>query len=148
MDIRPLSDSYAVSPQILPEHAAELARQGFVTVICNRPDAEVPTDLASDALRQAVEAAGMRFVANPFSPGVLTPELIENQRAAIDTARAAGDGKVFAYCASGKRSSILWALAMAGRMPTDQLIAAGAPYGYQAEQFRPLIDKLANGNHG
>ena len=143
MDIRPLSDAYAVSPQIMPEEAAELAAQGFTTVICNRPDAEVPGEIATTAMRQAVEAAGMRFVANPFSPGALTMDLIETQRAAIDAAQAAGGGKVFAYCASGNRSSILWALAMAGRLPTDTLIDAGAAYGYQAGQFRALIDKLA-----
>lgn len=142
MDIRPLSEAYAVSPQILPEDAATLASQGFTTVICNRPDAEVPGEVSAAALRAAVEAAGMRFVENPFSPGVLTMELIDTQRAAID---AAAGGKVFAYCASGNRSSILWALAMAGRLPTDDLIAAGAPYGYQAAQFRPMIDKLADG---
>ena len=139
MDIRPLSDSYAVSPQILPEHAAELAAQGFTTVICNRPDAEVPGEIASAEIRKAVEAAGMTYVVNPLSPGALSMDLIDTQRAAIDGAT----GKVFAYCASGNRSSILWALAMAGRMPTDELISAGAPYGYQAAQFRPMIEKLA-----
>ena len=139
MDIRPLSDRYAVSPQILPEDAATLAAEGFDTVICNRPDAEVPPDVAADAIRAAVEAAGMRFVDNPLSPGALSAGIIDTQRAAID----ASQGKVFAYCASGNRSSILWALAMAGRMPTDDLIAAGAPYGYQAGQFRAMIDRLA-----
>jgi len=32
---------------------------------------------------------------------------------------------------------------MAGRAPTDDLIEAGARYGYQVPQFRDLIEKLA-----
>lgn len=139
MDIRPLSDTYAVSPQITPDDVAEIVAAGVTTVICNRPDPEVPAEIRADAIRAAVEAAGLAFVVNPLSPGGLDQGLIDTQRAAIDGAT----GKVLAYCASGNRSSILWALAMAGRQPTDALIEAGAAYGYQAAQFRDLIDRLA-----
>ena len=33
------------------------------------------------------------------------------------------DGPVFAYCASGNRSSVVWALTQAGKVPADDLIA-------------------------
>lgn len=143
MDIRPLSASYAVSPQILPDDISALKAAGFSVVICNRPDGENPAELAAEALRPMIEAAGMAFVVNPVIGGALTPENVDAQRAAIDAAETSGAGKVFAYCASGNRSSIVWALAMAGRQPTDELIAAGAPYGYQIGQFRNVIDGLA-----
>lgn len=139
MDIRPLNDSYAVSPQILPEHLAEIAAQGFTCVICNRPNAEIPAELSAEAMQAAAEAAGLAFVVNPVVGGALTMENVEAQRAAIDGT----DGKILAYCASGNRSSIVWALANAGRMPTDDLIAAGTQYGYQTAQFRDLIERLA-----
>lgn len=141
MDIRPIAEGYDVSPQIAPEDAAELAAKGYTTVICNRPDAEVPHELAADVIRIAVEAAGMTFVANPMAGGGLTMAHIDTQRAAIDAAR----GPVLAYCASGNRSTILWALANAGRRPTDELAQAGAAYGYQVPMFRDLIDRLARG---
>lgn len=140
MDIRPLTDSYSVTPQILPEDIPAIAAAGYTTVICNRPDGENPPDLHADTLRSAVEAAGMGFVVNPVVGGALTMENVEAQREAIDAG-----GKVLAYCASGNRSSVVWALANAGRQPTDDLIAAGAQYGYQLGQFRELIDRLANG---
>lgn len=139
MDIRPLSETYAVSPQITPDDIPVLAAAGFTLVICNRPDTEVPADLAAEALRPLVEAAGMGFVVNPVIGSALTMEMVEAQRAAIDGT----EGKVFAYCASGNRSSIVWALALAGRQPTDALIDACTPYGYQTAQFRDLIDRLA-----
>lgn len=139
MDIRPIAPNYAVSPQIEPEDVPAIAAQGFTTIICNRPDPEVPHELASEVLRAAVEGAGLTFIDNPMAGGALTRAHIDAQRAAIDGAT----GPVLAYCASGNRSTILWALASAGRQPTDALIAAGARYGYQTGQFRDLIDRLA-----
>jgi len=139
MDIRPLSEVYAVSPQIQPEDIEAIAAAGIAVVICNRPDGEIPQDLAAEIMRPLVEAAGMAFVVNPIIGGALTMENVEAQRAALDGT----DRKILAYCASGNRSSIVWALALAGRQPTDDLIAVGAPYGYQIAQFRGLIDQLA-----
>ncbi|MGY6536238.1 MAG: TIGR01244 family sulfur transferase [Pararhodobacter sp.] len=139
MEIRPLDGTYAVSPQIMPEDIPAIAEAGFTTVIDNRPDAEIPPELHADTLRPALEAAGIALVVNPVVGGALTMENVEAQRTAIDGA----SGKVLAYCASGNRSSIVWALALAGRRPTDDLVAAGAQYGYQVPQFRDLIDKLA-----
>lgn len=140
MDIRPLTDSYAVSPQITPEDAAEIAAAGYTTVICNRPDAENPPAQQMAAVRAAVEAAGMTFVANPFSGPTMGMNHVEAQGAAV----AAAPGPVLAYCASGNRSSIMWALSQAGTMDADAMIAAGARHGYQLEGLRDQITALAS----
>jgi len=50
---------------------------------------------------------------------------------------------VLAYCASGNRSSVVWALAHAGKRPTDELIAIPARFGYQLEGLRGQIEALA-----
>ncbi|MBK5926522.1 TIGR01244 family sulfur transferase [Rhodobaculum claviforme] len=139
MDIRPLSDSYAVSPQIAPEDVPAIAAAGYTTVICNRPDAENPPDLAADRLRAAVEAAGMTFLDNPFDAMTLSRPHVDAQAAAM----AGAAGPVLAYCASGNRSSVVWALAQAGRQPADALIGAGARHGYRLEGLRPQIEALA-----
>jgi len=139
MDIRPLTDSYAVSPQIAPQDAPAIAAAGYRTVICNRPDGEAAPDTAMAAVKAAVEAAGMHFVANPFTGPTLSMDHVTAQGAALDEA----DGPVLAYCASGNRSSVVWALAMAGRMPVDDLIRTPARYGYQLEGLRPQIEALA-----
>lgn len=139
MEIRHLTPDYAVSPQIRPEDVAELKAKGFDTVICNRPDAEVPPGMRAADMRAAVEAAGMTFVENPVVGGALTMENVEAQGAAI----AAAKGPVFAYCASGNRSSIVWALSQAGRRSADELIAAAARWGYQLAGLRPQLEALA-----
>jgi uncharacterized protein (TIGR01244 family) len=139
MDIRPLSEGYAVSPQIAPEDMPAIRAAGFVAVVCNRPDAEVPPDLGSAAIRAAAEAAGLAFVDNPFSHGGLHMGLIEAQAGAM----AGASGPVLAYCASGTRSSMLWALALAGQVGADALIGAAARRGYDLSGLRPQIEALA-----
>jgi uncharacterized protein (TIGR01244 family) len=108
-------------------------------VICNRPDGENPPGQQMEAVRAAVEAAGMTFVANPFSGPTMGMEHVTAQGAAI----ASATGPVLAYCASGNRSSIMWALSQAGSQPTDAMIAAAGRYGYQLEGLRAQIDTLA-----
>lgn len=139
MDIRPLTEQYAVSPQVTPGDAAEIAAAGYRVVICNRPDAENPPEHQMDAVREAVEAAGMAFVANPFSGPTMGMAHVEAQGTAI----AGAAGPVFAYCASGNRSSIMWALSQAGTMEADAMIAAAAKHGYQLEGLRDQINALA-----
>ncbi|MCC5960274.1 MAG: TIGR01244 family phosphatase [Rhodobacteraceae bacterium] len=141
MDIRHLTDSYAVSPQITPDDVATLAEAGFTTIICNRPDGEIPPELQADAIRQAVEGAGLRFVVNPVIGGAITMENVTAQGAALTDS----SGPVLAYCASGNRSSIVWALSQAGQRPTDELIAIPAKFGYALEPFRPTLEQLAKG---
>ena len=139
MDIRPLSETFAVSPQISPEDLAAIKAAGFTTIVCNRPDQEVPPGVQADDIRRAAEAQGLRFVMNPLSHGSLTMDHSETQGRALSEA----EGPVFAYCASGNRSSILWALSQAGKVPTDDLVEAGARAGYHLEMIRPQIDQLA-----
>lgn len=135
MDIRALTPTYAVSPQIDPEDLPAIKAAGYVTVIDNRPDGEILPDLHTDVMRAAVEALGLTFVANPIIGGALTEANVIAQRAAMDAAT----GPVFAYCASGNRSSVVWALAHAGERPADELIGIPARFGYNLEHLRPLL---------
>lgn len=139
MDIRAITPDYAVSPQIEPGDLPAIKAAGYTTVIDNRPDGEIPPHLHTDAMREAAEAQGLVFVANPVIGGALTMDNVTAQGAAI----VASSGPVFAYCASGNRSSIVWALANAGRRPTDELIGLPARFGYQLEHLRPQIEAMA-----
>lgn len=139
MDIRRLTPDYAVSPQISPEDLATLRAEGFTTIINNRPDAEIPGDLHDAVMRAKAAELGLEFVTNPVIGGAMTMENVRAQKAAIEAAR----GPVLAYCASGNRSSVVWAHAHAGRMPVDDLIGIPARYGYNLEPFRGQLTTLA-----
>ena len=139
MDIRALSPAYAVSPQIEISDLAALKAAGFATIIDNRPDGEIPPQLHGAAVKAAAEALGLTFVINPVYPGALSPENVAVQKAAVE----ASTGPVFAYCASGNRSSILWLLMNAGRLPVDEMIATTARYGYNHAALRAQIEAAA-----
>ena len=139
MDIRPLTPAYAVSPQIAPEDIPAIAAAGFTTILCNRPDAEVPPELAASVIRIAAEAAGLTFVDNPVTHQSLNMDMVVRQNAAM----AASAGPVFAYCASGTRSSIVWSLGQAGQLDTDAILAATARAGYDLSGMRSRLDALA-----
>jgi len=137
MEFFHLSDDHAVAPQISPEDVPALREAGFTTIICNRPDMENPVELQAPVLRSAVEAAGLRFVENPASGGALSLDHVAAQAEGI------AQGKSLAYCASGTRCAILWALAQAGRMPTEEILNATAQAGYRLDGMRAQIDLLA-----
>ena len=107
-------------------------------LINNRPDAEVGPDLVDTVMRAAAEAAGFHYVYNPFIPSQITPEMITLQAEALDLS-----GPKLAYCRSGNRSTVLWALSRAGQEPVDVLLATAAEAGYDISGVRPLIESLA-----
>ncbi|MDZ7904968.1 MAG: TIGR01244 family sulfur transferase [Cypionkella sp.] len=138
MDIRQLTPSYAVSPQIALDDLPRLKALGFTDVIDNRPDSEIPPEVHTDKIRAAAQAAGLNFHPNPVIGGAITEENVRAQAAAI----AGAKGLVFAYCASGNRSSIVWALAHRGRIPADDLIATAAQAGYNLEHLRAALSQV------
>lgn len=139
MDIRKITPAYAVSPQIDPTDIPAIAAAGFTTVICNRPDGEIPPSHHASVMQAAAEAAGLTFVIIPVTHAGLNAQIVADQRAALD----ASSGPVLAYCASGTRSSIVWSLGQAGDMPTDEIIAATAKCGYDLGGLSPQIEALA-----
>lgn len=139
MELRALSEDHSVADQLDPADMTQLAALGVTTVICNRPDGEVPASHQAAALQIAAEAAGLVFVFNPVNGAAMTLDNVEEQAEAIDSA----EGPVVAYCASGMRSAVMWAFAQAGQMPTDEIIAACEAAGYQMAGMRGQIDALA-----
>lgn len=139
MDRRNLTPEYSVSGQILPEDLTRLAKEGVELIINNRPDAEVPPDLSSAAMRAAADELGLSFIDNPVAMSALGMEVGGQQKAAIETAT----GPVHAYCGSGTRSTIAWALGEAGSRDADEILTAAARAGYSLEGIRPLLEAAA-----
>ncbi|MBS8226388.1 TIGR01244 family sulfur transferase [Vannielia litorea] len=138
MDPRQLTPKHSVSPQIAPEEVEAIAAAGFTTIICNRPDGEVPPGLQAAAVQEAAEAAGLAFVVNPVVHSSMTPEVVERQRTAIEESA----GPVLAYCQSGTRCTVLWMLGAAPSTPTDELVATAARAGYDLAALAPRLDAL------
>ncbi|SFC09867.1 TIGR01244 family sulfur transferase [Tropicimonas isoalkanivorans] len=139
MDIRPLTDTFAVSPQITSADVAEIAAAGYRTVICNRPDDEVPPFVRAAEIRQAVEDAGLTFVDIPIVSRNISRSDIRRQREAI----LASDGPVLAYCASGTRSTITWMFGALESSTPEELIERAVKAGYPLGDLLPQLQTAA-----
>jgi uncharacterized protein (TIGR01244 family) len=135
MEFRPLTPRYTVSPQIEPADLSAIKAAGYSMIIDNRPDGEIPGHLHGHVMQQAAEAMGFEFVINPIIGGAMTDANVAAQAAAMAKAK----GPVFAYCASGNRCSVVWALTQAGTLPADDLVGIPAKYGYRLDHLRPQI---------
>ncbi|WP_050930324.1 TIGR01244 family sulfur transferase [Aestuariivita boseongensis] len=139
MDIRQLTPRYSVSPQISAEDLAGIAAAGFTTVICNRPDEEVPPSHQAASIGAAAEAAGLSFKVLPITHQSMTPETVATQRDLVD----GSDGPVLAYCASGTRCSVIWALDAAREMPVDDVLETARRAGYALDNLRPTLEAIS-----
>ena len=104
---RQLDDKTLVDGQIAPGDVAALQAQGVTLIVNNRPDGEDDGQPTSDEIEAAATAAGIAYRHVPIARG-MGPSDVEAMRAAI---HAAADGKMFAFCRSGNRSTLAWAVA-------------------------------------
>jgi uncharacterized protein (TIGR01244 family) len=107
--IRQLDDSTLVGGQVAPGDVADLTAQGVSMLVNNRPDNEDEGQPLSADLEAAAKAAGVEYRHIPIRYGI-GPSDVEAMRDAI---RATGDGKLLAFCRSGNRSALAWAVARA-----------------------------------
>ena len=105
---RQLDDQTLVSGQIRPGEIAGLAAQGVTMLVNNRPDGEEPDQPLAGDIEAAADAAGISYRHVPILRGI-GPADVEAMQEAL---RAAEGGQVLAFCRSGNRSALTWALAM------------------------------------
>ena len=104
--MRELDDKVLVSGQIRPNEIAALRDQGVTLIVNNRPDGEEPDQPLGVEIEEAAAAAGIDYRSVPIIRGI-GPADADAMRDAI----AASEGKVLAFCRSGTRSALAWALA-------------------------------------
>ena len=143
-DFRQLTDDFWASPQIGVADVAEAKAHGIALIVNNRPEGEAPDQVPGEAIEAAARAAGLAYCAIPVTHAGFSEAQVRAMAAAIGEAR----GPVLAYCRSGTRSTLLWALAQAaeGEDP-DTIAASAAAGGYDVAPVRGLIDMLA-ARHG
>ena len=126
-DFRHVTDDFTTAPQISLADVAEAARQGFKTLISNRPDGEEPGQPTAAEVAAAAQAAGLVFHHIPVRGGP-TPEQVEQTQAVLQDA----DLPVLAFCRSGTRSIITWSLSQAssGALSRADLVGLGHTAGY------------------
>jgi uncharacterized protein (TIGR01244 family) len=111
LPLRAVAADVCVAPQLSPEAMAEAARQGFRSVINNRPDFEHGPDQPTSAqIEAAARAAGLEYRFLPVDGGYQSPEEI----GAFAALLAELPRPILAFCRSGARSGRLFSAATAG----------------------------------
>ena len=136
MSFKPLTPSLSVAPQLREADIAEAARQGFRSIICNRPDGEEPGQPTAAQIGALAAAQGMGFAHVPVVGG----KIGDADVAFMASALAELEAPVLAYCRSGARSTTLWALTQAGTLDADTIIATAARAGHDLSALRPRLE--------
>ena len=115
---RQLDDKTLVSGQIHPDDVHALKDLGVTLIVNNRPDNEDVGQPDGDDIEAAAKAAGIDYRHVPIARG-LGPSDVEAMREAM---HSVGEGKLFAFCRSGNRSALAWAVARSeDGVPTEEL---------------------------
>ncbi len=139
MEVRRITESFSVSPQIAPSDLAALREQGFALVINNRPDGEEAGQPAAADIEAAARAMGIAYRAIPVSGG-----FSQGQASEMAEALDGAGGPVFAFCRTGTRSTLLWSLARASRGgDPEEIAAAAAAAGYDITPVRAAVEQLS-----
>lgn len=124
--LKVLSDQVSVSPQLRPEAASALAEAGTMLLINNRPDGEQADQPTAAEMEAAARAAGLEYRHIPIQ-GMPSPDAVE----AFGGAVQAANGPVVAFCRSGMRSTVIWALAQSAQgQDPDSIRQAAFEAGY------------------
>ena len=103
MDIRTLTETLSVSPQIRLDDMTAIAGKGYKSVISNRPDGEEPDQPTADAVRAAAEAEGLVFRHIPVSGGNITDAAAADFASALATLPK----PILGFCRTGTRTTSL-----------------------------------------
>lgn len=125
MPIFKLSESLSVAAQITPQDVPNIAAQGFTTVVCNRPDGEVPDQASMDEIEAACNAAGLLFVRYPVNAMNFPGADLDGLGELFDDPGQS----VLAYCRTGTRCANLW-VATRSDQDTPEAIKVARDIGF------------------
>ncbi|WP_295990041.1 bifunctional protein tyrosine phosphatase family protein/NAD(P)/FAD-dependent oxidoreductase [Rugamonas sp.] len=138
MEIHQLAPGLSISAQVLPEQLAAIRAAGFLTIICNRPDAEGVDQPAFAEIEGAALALGMTAHYLPAESGKVSDEQVRT----FGQLREQSPQPVLAYCRTGMRSTTMWALSQAEQLPLAQIIDTAKKAGFDLKGLvRRILEK-------
>jgi sulfide:quinone oxidoreductase len=140
VEVTPINDFLSIAGQITREDIAALAKQGYGTVINNRPDGEEPGQLTRAEAEAEAAKHGIAYRYIPVTSATIT----RRDAVAFQNAVLRGPQPVLAHCRSGTRTYMLWnaARALFDRESPLKLVAEAAIKGYDLRALPALVEKL------
>lgn len=136
MKLAKITAEYYVSPQLDASDLEELAKLGFKTVICNRPDSEHEPDQHSAKIEAESAKRGLDFISLPVNPSQISEDDIQRQGQALSGAKT----PVVAYCKTGARCALLWCLSEVKGQGVEKPLLACASAGHDFSNLWPKIE--------
>ena len=136
-----IADYLYVSDQLKDERFAKRAASyGIKTVICNRPDGEAPDQPSFEQVKAWLNANGIeQVIYMPVVMDGITDETLDHFQATV----ANSEAPIMAYCRTGTRSSMLWALNQARRgVEVNSLIKAASLANIDLEPQRHRLEAI------
>lgn len=132
---RELDDKVMVSGQIRPEQVPGLKAEGVTMIVNNRPDGEEPGQPLGADIEAAAKSCGIAYRSIPIIRGI-GPSDVELMQEAMDEC----DGRMLAFCRSGTRSTLAWAVARAREgMPREEIAERAAKAGVDIAPVAHLL---------
>lgn len=103
MNIRPIDEDYAVTPQIAVEDLEAIRDMGFKSIVCHRPDDEDPGQPSFGEIAARATELGFELRHIPIS-GPPSADAVAEMNDALDELPK----PMLGYCRSGNRSTIIY----------------------------------------
>jgi uncharacterized protein (TIGR01244 family) len=135
-----LNDQLSVAGQIALEDLEQFAKQGFTTIINNRPDNEEPNQLDHRAAEAEAKKHGLAYVYQPIVSSAISRKDVHDFEAHL-----LREGKpILAHCRSGTRCYLMYALTrvLSNGDSALALVAEAATKGYDIRALPALAEKL------
>ncbi|NBS94864.1 MAG: TIGR01244 family phosphatase [Betaproteobacteria bacterium] len=138
MDIKTINGQLRVAGQISAADVQALADLGFKSIICNRPDGEGADQAGFKEIELEAQRLGLQARYLPVETGKVT----DGEAVEFGALMEALPQPVLAYCRSGMRSTTLWALANADKLPFAQIIETTSKAGFD---MKSVVRRIVNG---
>lgn len=140
MALEKIADYLYVSKQLNERFAKQAAQIGIKTVICNRPDGEEEGQPSFETVKEWLHQYGIEHV-------VYMPMVMEHINDAdlqhFQETVAKSPAPILAYCRTGTRSAMMWALNQAKRgVEVNSLIRATDLAGINLEPHRERLNAV------
>lgn len=126
MQLNKIIEDYFVSEQVTPDDIKHIKEAGFKTIFCNRPDNEENNQVTVASIKKIAEENGLKFIHQPVIGGQITQADVDQFSDYYDDS----EKPIFAYCRTGTRSSMLWALSESGKRSVEEILNLTSKAGY------------------
>ena len=138
MNQKQIDENFSISGQITLNEIKLLADTGVRVLVCNRPDNEETDQLSFLQIKTEAEKFGITSLHIP----VVDRNIPETELTDFCNLLDNENRKIHAYCRTGARCSVFWALSYARTHSTQETLNKAQSLGYDLSQVADQIDKL------